>query len=137
MSGFAGQRLIAALAGAGAGAAALAGGQAVAAAGTPAHSRPGTQEELAKRNMGGMLQTYSKVTPMELATYEGIRQGLMAGEITGEQVNAMAREGEIPDRVMVLLTDVHDWSAHDPLDTPSANYLPKGSAPDIVGYTGA
>lgn len=125
-----------ALAGAGAGAAALAGGQAIAASALPKHSQPGTQDELARRNMQGMLQTYSKVTPLELATYEGIRQGLMAGEITGEQVNTMAKAGQLPKRVMVLLTDVHDWSAHEQLGGPPMDHLPKGSAPEIVGYTG-
>lgn len=100
--------------GAGAGAAGLLLAQYLAEQATPEHARRMTQGGHARNNIGGFREKFTKVTPEEMALYEGIRQGLMAGEISGEEVNMLAAQGRLPDRVMALLNDVHDWSVAGP-----------------------
>lgn len=103
----------------------------------PAHSREMTQEEHARNNLAGFRRQYSKVTPEEMALYEGLRQGLMAGEISGSELNILAKEGRLPQRVITLLTDVHDWSADEPYPF-AGRTIPEvmESAPEQLGYTG-
>jgi len=81
---------------------------------TPAHGREMTQHDHARNNIGDLQQRMPGVTDMELALYEGIRQGLMSGAITGSEVNTMAKQGKLPVNVISLLTDVHDWSSAEP-----------------------
>ena len=81
---------------------------------TPMHSREMTQDAHAENNLRGLRENWNKVTVEEFALYEGIRQGLMAGEISGSEVNTLALNGDLPPRVMNMLTDVHDWSSDRP-----------------------
>ena len=102
---------------------------------TPMHSREMTQGEHARNNMKGFRSRFSNVTVEEMALYEGLRQGLMAGEISGSELNILAKEGRLPQRVIALLTDVHDWSADEPY--PFGNRtIPEASAPELLGATG-
>lgn len=81
---------------------------------TPMHSREMTQVDHAENNLRGRREAWGKATVEEIALYEGIRQGLMAGEISGSEVNTLALNGALPPRVMNMLTDVHDWSSEQP-----------------------
>ena len=110
----AGQALAAAGVGAGLGAGGLALVQHLAEQGTPVYAREMTQEEHAKNNIGGYRERFPKVKPQELALYEGIRQALMAGEMSGSELNTLVLQGKIPDRVVNMLVDVHDFSADQP-----------------------
>jgi hypothetical protein len=94
---------------------------------TPAHSREMTQQDHARNNIGDSQQRMPGVTDMELALYEGIRQGLMSGAITGSEVNTMAKQGKLPPNVISLLTDAHDWSSAEPYPFGSR------SIPEVVG----
>jgi hypothetical protein len=107
----------AALLGSGLGAAAVHYGQQALGAMTPAHSQEMTQLEHAANNLGGMREKYG-ITAQELALYEGIRQGLLSGEITGSEVNQLAMQGALPENVLRLVTDVHDWSSAEPYPWP-------------------
>jgi predicted O-methyltransferase YrrM len=106
--------------------AALAGGTALGAGGLalaqhlaeqamPAHAREMTQEDHAARNLRGLREAGSGASVTELGLYEGIRQGLMAGEITGEEVYALAQGGQLPQRVVELLQDAIDLGAYMPV----------------------
>lgn len=105
---------LAALAGAGAGIGAMELARYLDVQRTPEHSRAMTQDEHARNNIGDIQQRHPGLTDMEMALYEGIRQGLMAGVITGSEVNVLAKEGKLPENVMALLTDVHDWTSDEP-----------------------
>lgn len=107
----------AALLGSGLGAAAAHYGQQALGAMTPAHSQEMTQLEHAANNLGGMREKYG-ISAQDLALYEGIRQGLMSGEITGAEVNQLAMRGALPENVLRLVTDVHDWSSAEPYPWP-------------------
>jgi hypothetical protein len=103
-----------ALLGTGLGAGGLALAQHLAEQAIPMHSREMTQEAHAKNNMGGMRERHPGVSTKDHALFEGLRQGLMSGEITGSELNQLAMSGKLPKDVIVLLTDVHDWSADEP-----------------------
>jgi hypothetical protein len=107
----------AALLGSGLGAAAAHYGQQALGAMTPAHSQEMTQFEHAANNLGGMREKYG-ISAQDLALYEGIRQGLMSGEITGAEVNQLAMQGALPENVLRLVTDIHDWSSAEPYPWP-------------------
>ena len=79
----------------------------------PAHSRAMTQNDHAVNNLSGMRER-NGITAQELVLYEGIRQGLMSGEITGSEVNQLAMQGALPQNVLRLVTDIHDWSSAEP-----------------------
>jgi hypothetical protein len=79
----------------------------------PAHSQAMTQLDHAANNLGGMRQKYN-ISAQDLALYEGIRQGLMSGEITGSEVNELAKQGALPESVITLVTDIHDWGRYEP-----------------------
>jgi hypothetical protein len=100
---------------------------------TPAHSREMTQQDHARNNIGDLQQRMPGVTDMELALYEGIRQGLMSGAITGSEVNAMAKQGKLPANVISLLTDVHDWSSAEPYPFGSRTIPEVAAAADLRG----
>ena len=102
---------------------------------TPAHSREMTQQDHARNNIGDLQQRMPGVTDMELALYEGIRQGLMSGAITGSEVNAMAKQGKLPANVISLLTDVHDWSSAEPYPFGSRSIPEAAAAADLRGGT--
>lgn len=101
---------------------------------TPSYARKMSQEEHARNNLGGFRNKYSKVTPGEMALYEGIRQGLMAGEISGQEVNQLAASGALPDRVLTLLMDVHDFGKYSPALPGARSGV---SAPESLGYQSA
>jgi len=105
--------------------AALAGGTALGAGGLvlaqhlmeqakPLHAREMTQEAHARNNIGGLRERGDGTSVKDLALYEGIRQGLMAGEITGQEVYALRESGKLPQRVVELLQDVIDFGAYMP-----------------------
>lgn len=100
---------------------------------TPAHSREMTQQDHARNNIGDLQQRMPGVTDMELALYEGIRQGLMSGAITGSELNVMAKEGKLPANVISLLTDVHDWSSAEPYPFGSRTIPEVAGAADLRG----
>ena len=50
-----------------------------------------------------------------MALYEGIRQGLMSGEVKGEEVYRLVESGKLPARVVDLLVDVIDLGAYAPM----------------------
>lgn len=120
-----------ALAGVGAalGAGGLALAQYLAEQAIPAHGREMTQLDHAKNNLRGFLAEHKKVTPVEMALYEGIRQGMMAGEISSEQVFALAASGKLPARVVTLLTDVTDFGQYGALPERYQNV----NAPEQLG----
>lgn len=99
----------------------------------PAYGRAMTQEEHAIQNLSGFRERYTKVTPEEMAMYEGIRQGLMAGEISGEEVYSMAASKKLPERVVSLLVDVLDFGQYGALPDRSGGQ----SAPELLGYSGS
>lgn len=82
--------------------------------GVPSYAREMTQEEHAVNNIGGLRERGGGTSVKDLALYEGIRQGLMAGEITGEEVYALKESGKLPQRVVELLHDVIDLGAYMP-----------------------
>lgn len=82
------------------------------------YERRMTQEDHAKNNIGGTRERLTGIGPEDLAMYEGIRQGLMAGEIAPEEVNQMAADGKLSQKVMAMLTDVHDWGRVGPDPAP-------------------
>lgn len=100
----------------------------------PEYLRSMTQAEHAKSNIGGDRQKYTKLKPEELALYEGLRQGLMAGEIDGSEINVMAINGKLPQRVIALLGDVHDWGAHEPM--PVGDLLAGKDIRKLLGLQG-
>jgi len=100
---------------------------------TPAHSREMTQQDHARNNIGDLQQRMPGVTDMELALYEGIRQGLMSGAITGSELNVMAKQGKLPANVISLLTDVHDWSSAEPYPFGSRSITEVAGAADLLG----
>jgi hypothetical protein len=108
----------------GAGAALGAGGLALAQhlieQGTPTYAREMSQEEHAKNNLGGLRQRQGDMSVKDLALYEGIRQGLMSGEVSGEEVYGLVKGGKLPARVVSLLGDVIDLGAYMPPPTPGA-----------------
>lgn len=99
----------------------------------PSYGRAMTQEEHARQNLSGFRERYTKVTPEEMAMYEGIRQGLMAGAISSEEVYAMAASKKLPNRVVTLLEDVVDFGQHGALPDRSGGQ----SAPELLGYGGS
>lgn len=101
----------------GLGAAAAHYGQQALGAMTPAHSQALTQNAHAVNNLAGARERFG-VSAQELALYEGIRQGLMSGEITGTEVNQLALRGELPQNVLRLVSDIHDWSTAEPYPWP-------------------
>jgi hypothetical protein len=42
----------------------------------------------------------------------------MSGEITGAEVNQLAMRGALPENVLRLVTDIHDWSSAEPYPWP-------------------
>jgi hypothetical protein len=76
--------------------------------GIPAHSREMTQIDHAVNNLGGFRSRYGDVSVKDMALYEGIRQGLMSGEVKGEEVYQLVQSGKLPARVVDLLVDVID-----------------------------
>lgn len=81
---------------------------------TPEHRRRMLQDEHARSNLGGFRARHPEVDIKEMALYEGLRQALMAGEITGDELNALAKAGKLPPDVITLVTDIHDWGRHKP-----------------------
>lgn len=84
--------------------------------GKPAYAREMTQEEHARNNLAGMRER--GVNVKDLAMFEGIRQGLMAGEISGEELYGLVESGKVPARVVSLLKDVIDLGAYMPSPVP-------------------
>ena len=81
----------------------------------PAHAREMTQEDHAINNLGGFRGRHSDVSLKDMALYEGIRQGLMSGEVKGEEVYRLVESGKLPARVVDLLVDVIDLGAYAPM----------------------
>ena len=104
--------------GAGLGAGGLALAQYLTEQGVPLYAREMTQEGHARNNMAGIRERGSGASAKDVALYEGIRQGLMAGEITGEEVYALKESGQLPQRVIELLSDAIDFGAYMPLPQP-------------------
>lgn len=82
---------------------------------TPPWARKMTQEDHARNNIGGLRERGGGASVKDLALYEGIRQGLMAGEVTGEEVYALVEGGKLPQRVVELLRDAIDIGAYMPI----------------------
>jgi hypothetical protein len=82
--------------------------------GTPPYARKMTQEEHARNNLGGLRQRQGDLSVKDLALYEGIRQGLMSGEVSGEEVYGLVEGGKLPARVVSLLNDVIDLGVYMP-----------------------
>ncbi len=101
-------------AGVGVGGMALANGMNEAAQAGSSHSRRMTQHEHAAENLKGIQGRVQGASVQDIAAYEGIRQLLMAGELTGQQLNVMAQQGQLPEAVLRLVSDVHDWSSAEP-----------------------
>lgn len=80
--------------------------------GTPTYAREMTQEDHARNNLAGMRER--GVSVKDLAMYEGIRQGLMAGQISGEELYGLVEGGKVPAKVVSLLQDVIDLGAYMP-----------------------
>jgi hypothetical protein len=99
---------------------------------TPMHSQEMTQADHAKNNIGGMREKYSKLAAEELALFEGLRQGMMAGEISGEEINTLALNGDLPPRVMNLLTDVHDWGRVQPYPFDNESVMEAMQGPEAA-----
>lgn len=78
------------------------------------YAREMTQEAHARNNIGGLRGRGDGASVKDLALYEGIRQGLMAGEVTGEEVYALVQGGKLPQRVVELLQDAIDLGAYMP-----------------------
>ncbi len=101
-------------AGVGIGGMALVNGMNEAAEARSPHGRRMTQHEHAAENLKGIQERVQGASVQDIAAYEGIRQLLMAGELTGEQLNVMAKRGQLPGPVLRLVSDVHDWSSAEP-----------------------
>lgn len=81
----------------------------------PAHAREMTQEDHARNNLEGFRGRHGDLSVKDLALYEGIRQGLMSGEVRGEEVYRLVESGKIPKPVVDLLIDVIDLGKYAPI----------------------
>ena len=83
----------------------------------PAHAREMTQEDHARNNLEGFRGRHGDVSVRDMALYEGIRQGLMSGEVKGEEVYKLVESGKLPKPVVNLLLDVIDLGKYAPMPT--------------------
>ena len=74
----------------------------------PVYNRRLTEAQHARDNAS--LAIESGEDPLDYAIYEGIRQGLIGGAITPQDVNRMLIEEDFSERARLLIGDIHDSS---------------------------
>ena len=73
----------------------------------PAYNQPKTVQEHAQY----YAATLPDETPEDYMVFEGIRQGLLGGNISAMDVDRMAIEGAFSERAQFLLGDIHNFGA--------------------------